>query len=153
MGEDKSKICPTCGAGPNEPCEHVAKQETLEGKNKKEATEDVWARLDIIQLRHAAKDMDKTLGFRDVEITALQKNIDQLKQQLMMQNVAVQKIVKEDQDSIEIGAQATGRVKVYGSFGKKQEFAARIKDAVELLEATRATLEKMNGSGEGDDKK
>ena len=53
-------------------------------------------------------------------------------------------VKKEDQDSIEIGAQSTGRVKVYGDFGKKSEFAKKLKDALEILAAARETM----GSGE-----
>lgn len=72
--------------------------------------------------------------------------VSMLEHGLEMKTTSTQKIVKENQDSMEIGAQANGRIKVYGDYGNKPEFAKKIKDAIELLQGTRETLEKLNGA-------
>jgi len=62
------------------------------------------------------------------------------------QHTTTQKIVKMDQDSLEIGAQATGRVKVYGNFNDKKAFAAKVKEALEVLDGAQQAVKKLNGA-------
>ncbi len=78
-------------------------------------------------------------------MTKMEDEIKNLRNQIAMQNVTVTKIIKEEQDSIEIGAQATGRIKVYGTAGKKAEFAKKIADQLDLLDATKKRMEKITG--------
>jgi len=49
----------------------------------------------------------------------------------------------ENSDSIEIGSQKEGRIKIYGDFTKKTEFAQKIKDAVEVLLAAQSAMPKV----------
>ncbi len=84
-----------------------------------------------------------------IQLKTAMDRVAMLEHGLELKTTSTQRIVKDGQDSMEIGAQATGRVKVYGDFVKKAEFAAKIKDALELMEATRGQLEKMNGEGKG----
>lgn len=96
----------------------------------------------VTELAQSAKDNEKL----QLQLTTAMDRVGMLEQGLEMRSTATQRIVKEDQDSIEIGAQATGRIKVYGTLGKKQEFAEKIKDAIELLEATREKMKKLDES-------
>lgn len=93
-------------------------------------------------------DQGKAALKKDVSAAMLVKMEDEIKNlrnQIAMQNVTVTKIIKEEQDSIEIGAQATGRIKVYGTAGKKAEFAKKIADQLDLLEAAQPRMKKITG--------
>lgn len=53
----------------------------------------------------------------------------------------------ENPDSLEIGTQKDGRIKVYGDFGKKAEFAAKVKDAIDITEAAQERMRKLEQNG------
>lgn len=109
------------------------KQETL--KTPKEATE-----------QQKMLEANRELNFK---LNRAMDRVRMLEAGITAATTATQRIIKEDQDSIEIGAQATGRIKVYGTLGRKTEFALKIKDAFELLEAAQETskrlTKKLNG--------
>jgi len=46
--------------------------------------------------------------------------------------------VSVNADSITLGAPTNGQIKVYGDFEKTKEFAQKLRNAVELLKATKA---------------
>jgi len=127
-------------------------QRTLEGTEKveaakREAAAKALAEAKIPVSESVIKDLQKKDEL-ELQLKTAMERVSMLELGLEMKTQTTQRIVKENQDSIEIGAQATGRVKVYGDYGKKPEFAAKIKDALELLAATRATLEKDNDDGD-----
>lgn len=53
--------------------------------------------------------------------------------------------VTADPDSLEIGTQKDGRVKVYGNLSNKKAFAEKLNNAIELIEAAKKKLDKLNG--------
>lgn len=127
-----------------------------QNKNIKEANDRLEERAREIRkdvttedkLDAATKSITEHVKFSDslrAELSSKNKEIRMIEMLAMRATTTIQKVIKEGQDSMEIGAQATGRIKVYGDYGKKQEFAAKIKDAIELMEVTRKTLEKLNG--------
>ena len=48
----------------------------------------------------------------------------------------------ENPDSIEIGTQKDGRIKVYGDASRKAEFAAKVKDLIEITAAAKESMTK-----------
>ena len=116
------------------------KQETLETEEKRKSETEVLN--DKFKVLEASNDLLKH------NLKIAKDRVSMLEVGIASATTTTQLLRKEDQDSIEIGAQATGRMKVHGDFGKKQEFAAKIKDAFEILTASQEQLRKvpLNGS-------
>lgn len=95
----------------------------------------------------ALRDADTLNGELQMKINRAMDRVDMLEQGLELKTTSTQRIVKEDQDSIEIGAQSTGRVKVYGNFKELKQFSEKVAVAIQLLEATREKINKMDVNG------
>jgi len=112
---------------------------TLEGKEQ-EKRPDAELAMDVVKLKEVNKKLQAQLK------TAMDR-VGMLERGLETKTTTVQVSRTENGDSITIGAPSQGQVKVYGDFTRKTEFAARIKDALELLAAARESV------GNGDAKK
>lgn len=96
----------------------------------------------VTELAQSAKDNEKL----QLQLKTAMDRVSMLEQGLELKTTSTQRIVKEDQDSLEIGAQSTGRVKVYGSFKELKQFSEKVAVAIQLMEATREKLAKMDES-------
>ena len=90
----------------------------------------------MVEVTDCSKQLEELT--RAMELRA--KEIKMLEMLAMRAATEIQVHRSEDADSIEIGAQSTGRIKVYGDFTKKAEFSRKIKDAIEVLVAAQSAM-------------
>ena len=83
---------------------------------------------------------NKAVSNLNKQLETAKDRIGMLEHGMEMKTTTTQKIIKTDQDSIEIGAQSTGRIKVYGNFNEAAAFAKKVEQAVKVMKAAGALI-------------
>jgi len=77
---------------------------------------------------------DASIAFLDAKLESLGKATAHLFQIVEQRNTTTQRIVKDNSDSITIGAPTNGQVKVYGDASNPAEFKKRVAAALGILD-------------------
>ena len=86
-------------------------------------------------------------GKLDEQLEVAKDRVEMLEAGMNLKSTTRSVHATEDADSLEIGTQKDGRVKVYGNFGNKKKFAEKLNTAIELTEAAREKMNVINGNG------
>jgi hypothetical protein len=122
------------------------KQATLAAGAREDKTQDARIEDETQKYMRSNKALKELVATLEDQMKLAQDRVEMLERGLEMKSTTVSKIHKIDQDSLEIGAQATGRIKVYGDFKNKQAFAAKLRDAFEVLAGAMEKQAELNGN-------